>query len=124
MKKTIETPTKIRFQYQQDPNARLHTAHGVWGGINPNGEIEMNFYHESDALPTFSEQLIAPDGSLGHEIFPDGQDVRQVIRLVHSRVLVNYQTAKALLDWLEEQVAILEEEGAPNMYDAPVGIEQ
>ena len=54
MNKPSDHPGKIRYKYQMDENARLQTAHGVWGGINPQGEIEMNFYHESDALPAFS----------------------------------------------------------------------
>ena len=36
-------PAKIRYTYAVDAAARLQTAHGVWGGINPQGEIEMNF---------------------------------------------------------------------------------
>ena len=53
MNKPSDHPAKIRYKYQMDASARLQTAHGVWGGINPQGEIEMNFYHESDALPLF-----------------------------------------------------------------------
>ncbi|MBO4301280.1 MAG: hypothetical protein J5861_06725 [Desulfovibrio sp.] len=124
MKNHAESPTKIRYQYQMADEARLQTAHGVWGGINPQGEIEMNFYHESDDLPPYSEQIIAPDGSIGHEIMPEEQEVRVVNRFIHSRVLLNYHTARAMLEWLEEQVAILEEEGPTNMYETPMDIEQ
>ena len=84
----------------------------------------MNFYHESDALPAFSEQLVAPDGSIGHEMTPGEVDAREVNRCIHSRVLLNYHTARAVLDWLEDRVAALEEEGAHGMYDADLDIEQ
>lgn len=124
MKTPSDHPAKIRYQYQMDAGARLQTAHGVWGGINPQGEIEMNFYHESDSLPAYSEQLVAPDGSIGHEITPEGQDVREVTRCIHSRVLLNYHTARAVLDWLEDRMATLEEEGAPGMYETDMDIEQ
>ena len=124
MNKPSDHPAKIRYKYQMDENARLQTDHGVWGGINPQGEIEMNFYHESDALPAFSEQLVAPDGSIGHEITPGEMDAREVNRCIHSRVLLNYHTARAVLDWLEDRVAALEEEGAHGMYDADLDIEQ
>ncbi|WP_297671538.1 hypothetical protein [uncultured Desulfovibrio sp.] len=124
MKTPSDHPAKIRYQYQMDAAARLQTAHGVWGGINPQGEIEMNFYHESDSLPAYSEQLVAPDGSIGHEITPEDQDVREVTRCIHSRVLLNYHTARAVLDWLEDRVATLEEEGAPGMYETDMDIEQ
>ena len=117
-------PAKIRYTYAVDAAARLQTAHGVWGGINPQGEIEMNFYNESDTLPPYSEQLVAPDGSIGHEIIPGEEDSREVTRFVHSRVLLNYHTARAVLEWLEDRVAALEEEGAAGMYDSDLDIEQ
>ncbi len=124
MSKSNAHPAKIRYNYQMAPEARLHTAHGVWGGINPQGEIEMNFYHESDALPPYSERLVAPDGSIGHEITPEDDRQREVTRHIHSRVLLNYHTARAVLEWLEDRVAALEEEGDPGLYEADSGIEQ
>ncbi|RRD72298.1 MULTISPECIES: hypothetical protein [unclassified Desulfovibrio] len=124
MTKPAAHPAKIRYTYQTDPSARLQTAHGVWGGVNPQGEIEMNFYHESDSLPAFSEQLVAPDGSIGHEIIPGNEDLREVSRCIHSRVLLNYHTARAVLEWLEDRLSALEEEGAPGMYETPLDIEQ
>ncbi|WP_297828760.1 hypothetical protein [uncultured Desulfovibrio sp.] len=124
MHKNDAPPAKIRFKYEMAPEARLQTAHGVWGGINPQGEIEMNFYHESDCLPAYSERLITPDGSIGHEITPEDNEQRDVTRHIHSRVLLNYHTARAILEWLEDRVAALEEEGPPDMYDTDSGIEQ
>lgn len=117
-------PSRIRYRYEMAPESRLQTAHGVWGGINSQGEIEMNFYHESDALPACSEQIIAPDGSLGHEIIPGNDDVRDITRHIHSRVLLNYHTARAVLEWLEDRVNALEEEGGGEMYSPDAGLEQ
>lgn len=37
-------PSRIRYEYEQDPETRLQYTHGVWGGINPQGEIEISFY--------------------------------------------------------------------------------
>lgn len=124
MNNPSDHPDKIRYTYQMASEVRLQTAHGVWGGINPQGEIEINFYHESDALPAFSEQLVAPDGSIGHEMPPEDMEVREVNRYIHSRVLLNYHTARAVLDWLEDRVTALEEEGAPGMCEAGLDIEQ
>ena len=98
MNKANAHPAKIRYRYKMDDEARLQTAHGVWGGINPQGEIEMNFYNESDSLPAFSEQLVAPDGSIGHEMIPGEENAREVTRCIHSRILLNYHTARAVLD--------------------------
>ena len=38
--------------------------------------------------------------------------------------LLNYHTARAVLDWLEDRVAALEEEGTTGMYEADLDIEQ
>ena len=40
-------PSRIRYEYEQDPETRLQYTHGVWGGINPQGEIEISFYLEA-----------------------------------------------------------------------------
>lgn len=124
MSKEESTPSRVRYTFEMDGNARLQTAHGVWGGVNPQGEIEMNFYHESDTLPPCSEQIIAPDGSLGHEIIPGDDDIRNITRHIHSRVLLNYHTARAVLEWLEDRVTALEEDGAGEMFNQHGGIEQ
>ena len=105
----LRHPEKIRYRYTQDKDARLQTAHGVWGGINPQGEIELNFYEESDSLPQWSECLVAPDGSLGPEMMDEENlEVREVVRRINTRVLLNYNTARAVLEWLEDRVAALE----------------
>ena len=119
-------PSKIRYEYASDPETRLRYTHGVWGGVNPLGEIEANFYLESDTLPVYSECHIAPDGSLGHETTPFDEDLRTVARVVHSRLIFNYHTARAVLEWLEDTLASLdrEEGSAPLLYENDSGIEQ
>jgi len=119
-------PGKVRYEYQQDPDTRIHYAHGVWGGINPQGEIEVNFYLESDKMPPYSERLVAPDGSFGHEIAPCDEELRTVTRTIHSRVILNYHTARAVLEWLEDKLDMLdmEEGSAPIIYEGDSGIEQ
>lgn len=116
-------PTRIRYEYEQAPESRLHYAHGVWGGINPQGEIEINFYLESDKMPPYSERLVAPDGTFGHEMAPYDDDVRVIVRHIHSKIVMNYHTARAMLEWLEDKIVTLEaeEEGggtaAPATFD-------
>ena len=117
-------PTRIKYTYEMDRHARLQTAHGIWGGINPHGEIEMNFYSESDSIPDFTEQIIAPDGSFGHEILPDMDEQHSVVRHIHSRVLLNYNTARAMLEWLEDRLDELEQEKPSERYDNDSEIKQ
>lgn len=108
----IHLPTKIRYEYEQDDDAKPNYTHGVWGGINPQGEVELNFYVESDKVPAFSERSVNADGSFGPEMAPYNEDVRTVVRNIHSKILVNYHTARALLEWLEEKIETLDAEDA------------
>ena len=64
-----------------------------------------------------------PDGAFGQEYAPFDEDVRVVVRRIHSKVLLNYHTARALLEWLEEKIDMLdmEEEGTPFVMDGPSG---
>ena len=102
-------PLRVRYEYKQDDSAQLKYAHGVWGGINSQGEIEMNFYVESDALPVWSERVIEPDGGMGPEITPHDERQKNIIRHIHTKLVLNYHTALAVQEWLEGNLAILEE---------------
>ncbi|MFV0347322.1 MAG: hypothetical protein ACK5JO_01960 [Halodesulfovibrio sp.] len=130
MSKGYKLPARIRYEYEMEKEAKLEYAHGVWGGVNPHGEIELNFYTESDKLPTVSERIIAPDGSIGHEMVPVETEHKVVIRSIHSRVVMNYNTARAMYDWLDEKLTALEAEwdatGTGPMFDGPEtgGLEQ
>ncbi|MCR5812973.1 MAG: hypothetical protein K6G15_00575 [Desulfovibrio sp.] len=107
MKKRNDLPQKIRYIYHLDPGAHLNPVHGVWGGINGQGEIEINFYTESEKFPEYSEQIVSPDGSLQHEMIPQ-TNVHYVVRNISNRLLLNAQTAQAFVEWLEEQLNELE----------------
>ena len=119
-----KSPLRIRYEYEENPEARLHYAHGVWGGINPQGEVELNFYTESDKLPPYSERIIAPDGSFGHEMAPVDDDLKIVTRRIHTKLLLNYYTARAVAEWLQDKVDILENEEESPFFDDGSGTHQ
>lgn len=118
-----KNPLRIRYEYEQTPETRLQYAHGVWGGINPQGEIELNFYTESDKLPPYSERIIAPDGSFGHEMAPCDDSVKIVTRLINSKLILNYHTARAVLEWLQDKVETLENEEETIFFDDENGVQ-
>lgn len=116
----IKYPSRVRYEYSQDPDCRLQYAHGVWGGINPQSEIEVNFYVESDKLPMFSQRAVDPDGRFGDEEVPFDEEERVISRHIHTRVLLSYDTALALKRWLEEKIDTLElEESSTYSPDDP-----
>ena len=108
-------PVRIRYEYEQAPGLAARYAHGVWGGVNAQGEVEINFYTESDKLPPFSERIVAADGSFGHEMAPYDENLKMVTRHIHAKIIINYHTARDILDWLEDKVEALdmEADGGP-----------
>ena len=109
-------PAKMRYEYDVDKNLQLSYAHGVWGGINPQGELELNFYTESDKIPPYSERIIAPDGTLGHELAPYDENLKVITRRVHSRVILNHNSACAVLEWLQDKIEDLENSETPGRF--------
>lgn len=112
-----KSPLRIRYEYEENPETRLQYAHGVWGGINPQGEVELNFYTESDKLPPYSERILAPDGSFGHEMAPFDENSKAVTRRIHTRLILSYHTARAVVEWLQDKVDILENEDEGMFFD-------
>ncbi|OBQ51574.1 hypothetical protein [Halodesulfovibrio spirochaetisodalis] len=109
MPRNFKLPSKIRFEYDIREGVKQQYTHGVWGGINSQAEIEMNFYTESDKLPAFSERTINPDGTLGPELIAQTEE-KTLVRDVHSRIVMNYHAAQALRQWLDEKLATIETE--------------
>ena len=109
MKNQTELSTRLRYLYKIEPGVHLNAVHGIWGGINGQGEIEVNFYTESKKFPEYSEQIISPDGTLQHEIVPDS-NIHYIVRNISNRLLLNAQTAQAFIEWLEERLNELDME--------------
>ncbi len=102
-------PIKVIYEYELDDACPRVPVHGVWGGVSPHGEIEMNIYSEGDKLPQFAERMIHPDGTVSDETSPlDEQQSKTIVRRVHAKLFMNYHTARAILEWLEEKVQALE----------------
>ncbi len=109
-------PLRIRYEYEEPAGTQPKYAHGVLGSINAQGEVEINFYTECDKLPPYSECLIAPDGSFGHESAPYNENMKLVKRHILSRIIVNYHTARDILEWLEDKIQLLEMDGNSGPY--------
>lgn len=108
--KESKSSTRYRFRFQRDPNLPTNLAHGVWGGINQQGEIEMNFFTESEDMPEYVERLVMNDGTIVHEeVSNEGAETRMITRTVTDRVIISYETGRALVEWLEDQLNMLDE---------------
>ena len=103
--------TKYILKFRRDPDLPLPLVHGVFGGVNPMGEIELNFFAESEDLPDRVERLVSnADGAvLNEEIITGDPEARHVTRTIVSRIVVTYATAQAIRTWLDEQIKVMED---------------
>ena len=97
---------KYIFKYDYNPVY----VNGAQGGISPRGEIIANFYLERPPLPNEITHAINPDGSIGTDVIAvDPKNLNSsIVRYISNGVVLSHQNAKALHNWLGEQINGLE----------------
>ncbi len=98
---------KCKYIFENDYNPLY--VNGAQGGINPMGEIVVNFYMERTALPK-SQTFGIDKGKIGKEISAvEPEDLNNsFVRFIQNGVIMNYQTAKEIHRWLGEHIKNLE----------------
>ncbi len=86
---------------EMDPDLPLQTIHGVMGGINQAGEIEMNFFTECESLPCPTEIVFTASGEFVSETPLEGdEDEHSITRTIHTRAVIQPRQARAMVTWL------------------------
>ena len=99
---------KCKYIFKDDFNPVY--VNGAQGGINPQGEIVVNFYLERVALPVSQTYGIDKGKIIGVEIESEPTDLKNsFVRVIENGVIMNYQTAKELHKWLGGHIEKLEE---------------
>ncbi len=100
---------------QIDENLPLSYVHGAYGGVNNAGELEINLFTDSEALPTPTIVSINQEGeTVSVETPYERKDTLNVVRTVHSRLLLTADNAANLVRWLLEHLDIAED-GTPSL---------
>ena len=89
---------EIKFEYECDDHYRPIYANGAYGGINPRGEIVINFFTERYPIPE-SEKFKMSEGLIGEKISQDPAEMR-VLRTVDTGVVMTMENAQSFYDWL------------------------
>jgi len=100
---------KYIMKFTRDPNLEMQPVHGVFGGVTPLGEIEMNFFTESEDLPEYIERTVTETGALINEkiVYKDPA-THHLTRTIKNRLIVSYSTAEAIRDWLNDQLDLMD----------------
>jgi hypothetical protein len=111
-KATAAEPFRLQFHYIKGPTYREIAAHGVIGGVTPQGKVWMALYTERGPLPRMVEYHVPPAGEGVTSIqfdelakVPDFIDSRQgVIRHVEVSTYMDIDFAERFHQWLGTQI--------------------
>ena len=96
---------EMKFKYILPKEYTPNYANGAYGGINPKGEIVINFFVELSAVPQTQIYEIDKKGLLGKKLKTEPENNHDVIlRQVNSGVIMNIDTAKKIRDWFDNQI--------------------
>src|SRR5260221_8805933 len=95
-------PKSLKCRYVKSTQFRVMSADGMFGGITPQGLIQMSLFTERAPIPTEAEYQVTPEGGLGSEIKKgDNNGVVEIERELEVSVQLRPDTARALLVWLK-----------------------
>lgn len=98
----------IKYKYKFDKNYNPKYVNGALGGINPQGEVVINFYLERISIPNSQTYSIDENG-LGNIEDMEPKDYNtSFVRFVESGILMDYKTAKEIHRWLGEHLESFE----------------
>lgn len=100
---------ELKIKYKFDDNYNPTYVNGALGGINPQGDIVVNFYLERGPLPNSTTYQLTESNQLGDIIDNSPKDIQNsLIRFIECGIILNLNSAKQINKWIEEQIRILE----------------
>lgn len=94
---------EIGFRFERDPDYRVITVNGAWGGLTPRGELMFDLFLEHLELPEEIHYMATPDG-LG----PESRRIPEpplFVREVMVGVVMTPDNAESLARWILEKVS-------------------
>lgn len=100
---------EVSIKYARSAYCRVVHADGAWGGITPQGLVQMAVYSEKHEIPdaaTFEVmgQPGSPTGSLKQKQVIGGGHVREI----EVEIIMTPAVARAMQEWLVEKLTRIE----------------
>ena len=108
MAEKSDIPPFVTFQWGKSSHFRVIHADGAYGGLTPYGGLFCCFYNDRLPIPEETVQTVGESGLLGPEVTEKTKISSGIQREVETCILMNLNTSKALHQWLEERIKILE----------------
>ena len=106
-----ESERRVKADYIKSNYFRVVHADGVFGGLTPQANIQMEIWSERQAIPKQSSFRVVTEGdgpSLGDEIVEERISRDAFIREVEVGIVISLELAKAMIVWLATRVEALE----------------
>jgi len=92
---------QVKFKYIIPDHIQDCHVSGVYGGMNPKGEITMHFFNERPAIPKEAIITIDDDGTTAETKHTFGADL---IRIIQASMTVDFDTAVAIHEWMGRKI--------------------
>jgi len=93
----------VDFHYIKTNNYRNYYANGIFGGITPRGELQIDFFIERQVIPQIATYNISDDGkNLGDIKKTEGKS--GFIREIDCGVILNMDVAISFHQWLGQKI--------------------
>ena len=100
---------RVKFKYLFDKDYDPEYINGIYGGINPCGELVLHFFLERIPLPYEESVNLNEDEETFGETSVTMLEEFKFIRSIKSGVVMNKDTAETLLEWLQNVVTEMED---------------
>ncbi len=100
--KLPKPPTELTFDFELDPNYRIIASNGIWGGITSRGDMRLDFFVESQAIPRSVTNQIE-NGRIGKETkrIPASS---KIVRKMQVGILLTPEHAESVADFIKEKL--------------------
>lgn len=100
----VEVPC-LRFHYIKSNYFRVIHADGVYGGVSPQGLIQIAFFSERVPIPQQTVHTF-DNGKISGEVEEFRVSRDGVVREIETNVLMSVAEAKKLRDWLTQWIDV------------------
>ncbi len=104
------SPRRVTINYIKSNFFRVIHVDGITGGITPSSDIYMTLFSERFSIPKKLVFELDSEGSVESEIVEERDDLDSVIREIDVNAVMKVETAKALVEWLQNMIALAEED--------------
>ena len=103
---TSTPPESITYDFIKSNLFRVLHVDGAWGGISPDGYIQMAIFSERRAIPRRVVYQLS-EGRVGPEI--EREERPGLVREVEADLVMSLEAAVAIREWLDGRIEMLRE---------------